>query len=45
MMFSEGHNFGGEPSGHFVFEDYLPTGDGLIAAIHVLEIRKRTMKI
>ena len=32
MMFSEGYNFGGEPSGHFVFGDYLPTGDGLIAA-------------
>ncbi len=43
MMFSEGYNFGGEPSGHFVLTTvHLPTGDGLIAALHVLEIRKRT---
>lgn len=41
-MIAEGLNFGGEPSGHFVFSDCLPTGDGLIAALQVLEIRHRS---
>ena len=26
-----GSNFGGEPSGHYIFKDYLNTGDGLIS--------------
>ena len=41
-MSAEGLNFGGEPSGHFVFADCLPTGDGLVAALQFLEIRHRT---
>ena len=28
--------WGGEPSGHLVLSDYSTTGDGLIAALHVL---------
>ena len=41
-MFEDGLNFGGEPSGHFVFRDCLPTGDGLIAALQLLNIRLGT---
>ena len=41
-MFQDGLNFGGEPSGHFVLRDYLATGDGLLAALQLLEIRQRT---
>ena len=37
-------NFGGEKSGHLVFLDHSPTGDGLIAALQVLAIMQRTGK-
>lgn len=37
-------NFGGEPSGHLIFLDHATTGDGLVAALKVLEIMKRTGK-
>ncbi len=33
-----GYNFGGEQSGHIVLGDYSTTGDGLVAALQVLEI-------
>jgi len=33
-----GYNFGGEQSGHMVLGDFSTTGDGLIAALQVLEI-------
>ena len=29
-------NLGGEQSGHIIFMDYVTTGDGIIAALHVL---------
>lgn len=29
-------NFGGEPSGHLILKDVSTTGDGILAAIHVL---------
>jgi phosphoglucosamine mutase len=32
------YNFGGEQSGHIVLGDYSTTGDGLVAALQVLEI-------
>jgi phosphoglucosamine mutase len=41
-MFLDGLNFGGEPSGHFVLRDYLGTGDGLLAALQLLEIRHKS---
>ena len=37
MMDETGCNFGGESSGHIIFNDYLPTGDGLYSALMVLE--------
>ena len=33
-----GYNFGGEQSGHLVLNDYSATGDGLVAALQILEI-------
>ncbi len=33
-----GYNFGGEQSGHLVFLDHMTTGDGIIAALRVLEV-------
>jgi len=35
---------GGEPSGHIIFSEYSPTGDGILTAVKLLEIahRKRT---
>jgi phosphoglucosamine mutase len=34
--------FGGEQSGHLVFREYTTTGDGIITALQVLAIMKRT---
>ncbi|MCL2468818.1 MAG: phosphoglucosamine mutase [Alphaproteobacteria bacterium] len=33
-----GYNFGGEQSGHMIFNDYSTTGDGLLAALQVLAV-------
>ena len=32
---------GGEPSGHIVFSEYSPTGDGILTAVKLLEIAHR----
>jgi phosphoglucosamine mutase len=37
-------NFGGEQSGHLVFLDHATTGDGLIAALQVLDIVLREQR-
>jgi phosphoglucosamine mutase len=37
-------NFGGEQSGHVVFLDHNTTGDGMIAALKILAIMRRTGK-
>ena len=39
-----GFNLGGEASGHIILADYSTTGDGLIAALHVLAERIRSDK-
>lgn len=43
-MSAEGYNFGGEQSGHFIFLDHNTTGDGLISALQMLSLLKRTKK-
>lgn len=37
-----GHPFGGESSGHFIFTESSPTGDGLMAAIHLLRLLRES---
>ena len=39
-----GFNLGGEQSGHIVFLDQSTTGDGIVAALKVLEAMRRTGK-
>lgn len=43
-MLAEGYNFGGEQSGHFIFLDHNTTGDGVISALQILSLMKRTKK-
>jgi phosphoglucosamine mutase len=43
-MLADGYNFGGEQSGHFIFLDHNTTGDGLVSALQVLSLMKRTGK-
>ena len=43
-MLAEGYNFGGEQSGHFIFLDHNTTGDGVISALQMLSLMKRTKK-
>lgn len=37
-----GYNLGGEQSGHLIFADSNTTGDGILAALHLLEISRET---
>ena len=41
-MKSNGHNVGGEQSGHIILSDYATTGDGLVAALQVLALLVQT---
>ena len=34
----KGYNIGGEQSGHIIFSDYMPTGDGQLSALQVLSV-------
>lgn len=43
-MLKKGYNLGGEQSGHVIFLDENTTGDGLISAIHLLEVLVNTGK-
>jgi phosphoglucosamine mutase len=36
-----GYVLGGEQSGHIIFHEYLPTGDGLLTALQVLSMLRR----
>jgi phosphoglucosamine mutase len=44
QMIKHGAIIGGESSGHIIFLDYVTTGDGIIAALKVLEVMKKTGK-
>jgi phosphoglucosamine mutase len=41
-MRKNGYNLGGEQSGHIVFLDQSTTGDGIVAALKVIETMRRT---
>ena len=43
-ILENGDNFGGEQSGHIIFFDYNTTGDGIVTAIQLLSILKKTGK-
>jgi phosphoglucosamine mutase len=43
-MLEKGCNLGGEQSGHVIFLDYVTTGDGIITALHVLEMMRDRQK-
>ena len=44
FMRQNGYNIGGEQSGHIIIGDYSTTGDGLLAAIQILSIMKKSNK-
>ena len=44
FMRENGYNIGGEQSGHIIIGDYSTTGDGLLAAIQILSIMKKSNK-
>ncbi|MBI3033733.1 phosphoglucosamine mutase [Candidatus Woesearchaeota archaeon] len=39
-MAAHGCNLGGEQSGHIIFSDIMPTGDGIITALQMMRIMK-----
>lgn len=39
-----GYNLGGEQSGHMIFLDYSTTGDGILSALKLLAVMRRTIK-
>lgn len=43
-MLADGHNIGGEQSGHVIFLDHNSTGDGVLTAIQLLSVLKRSGK-
>ncbi len=43
-MLENGYNLGGEQSGHVIFLDDNTTGDGLLSALHLLEVLVKTGK-
>lgn len=43
-MRENGYNLGGEQSGHIIFSDEGTTGDGLLSALHLLQVMVHTQK-
>lgn len=43
-MLKNGYNIGGEQSGHIIFLDENTTGDGLLSALHLLQVMVETGK-
>lgn len=44
LMREKGYNLGGEQSGHVIFLDDNTTGDGLLSALHLLQVMVDTKK-
>ena len=44
QMLKTSENLGGEQSGHIIFLDYNTTGDGLVSALQLLSVMKKTGK-
>jgi len=44
LMLKEGARIGGEQSGHMIFLDHTTTGDGLVTALKVAELIKKSSK-
>ena len=43
-MLENGYNLGGEQSGHIIFLDYNPTGDGILTSLMLVEILLKSKK-
>ncbi|MBI2608026.1 MAG: phosphoglucosamine mutase [Deltaproteobacteria bacterium] len=43
-MLKEDYNLGGEPSGHLIYKDLIPTGDGILSALQVCKMLKEENK-
>ena len=43
-MLENGYNIGGEQSGHIIFLDYNPTGDGILTSLMLIEILLKSKK-
>lgn len=43
-MLAEGHNIGGEQSGHIIFTDHMTTGDGQLSAVKLMGVMRETGK-
>ena len=43
-MLENGYNLGGEQSGHIIFLDYSPTGDGILTSLMLVEILLKSKK-
>ena len=41
-MLKEGYNLGGEQSGHIIYLDYNPTGDGILTSLMLIQILLET---
>ena len=41
-MLKSGANLGGEQSGHLLFPDHMPTGDGILSALAMLSVVRET---
>lgn len=41
-MQKEGYNLGGEQSGHIIFMDYTPTGDGILTSLMLIKVMLET---
>ena len=41
-MIRGGYNLGGEQSGHLLFLDHAPTGDGILSCLRILQVMRET---